>query len=61
MFNTVQIRMCLDFIFELLFPCVLTSEAERFLKEYNKQHGHFDPFNAKPLTIEGKTYVVKRL
>lgn len=45
----------------LIFPCVMSEEEERFLREYNKQHGHLDPFNAKPFIVDGKTYVIKQM
>lgn len=40
----------------LIFPCVMSEEEEKFLHEYNKQHGHLDPLNAKSFVVDGKTY-----
>ncbi len=45
----------------LMFPCVMTPEEEQFLDLYNKQHGHLDPFNAKPFVVDGKTYIIRRI
>lgn len=34
----------------------MSEDEEKFLHEYNKQHGHLDPFNAKPFVVDGKIY-----
>ncbi len=46
---------------ELLFPMVLTPEAEYFLNKYHEQHGSLNPSNLKPFIVDGKTYTWKVL